>query len=77
MDFSQLMEYILSLPASQKKMIIEMLNEAGGVHYDEMYDTRTLTKTPEWQEMIHRAEEVIFEEKSCLIHFDDHIQSLN
>ncbi len=77
MTAPELIKFILSLPNDQKKLIRDMLNELTNENYGEIYNLDTLTKTPEWLEVIRRSEEIMVEEKSCLIHFDDHIQSFN
>ena len=70
------MQYILLLPREEKEFIMNMLSEDNINTLEGQYHSRHLSQSPQWKEMTRRAEEVIKEEKSCLIHFDDHIQSL-
>ena len=77
MDLQELMKHILLLPDTDKQKILQALMEEAALNQEGHYNPIRLSNTPAWKEMMRRAEEVIREEKTCLIHFDDHMQSLN
>ena len=77
MKLEELMQQILLLPPDQKKMILEILKEEEYQLMEGFCHLPGIDKTTAWKEMSRRAEEVVHEEKTCLIHFDDHLLSLH
>ena len=75
MDLQTILQHIKMLSPEDRKVLGDILNHDNNTDHEEYYQIKYLTLTDEWKEMIQRAEEVIKEQKSCLIHFDDHIQS--
>jgi hypothetical protein len=77
MDFQQLLNHIMLLPQQQKQVIMRMLDTENLNIPEQYYNHRLLRQTPEWKEMENRVQEVFGEERPCLVHFDDHLTSLN
>jgi hypothetical protein len=76
MEFAELLRLIMLLPPEMKQMLAGIINEDPFVLGVDHLDSLHLHQTPEWKEMNRRANEVVYEEKTCLIEFDEHLQSI-
>jgi hypothetical protein len=76
MEFGELMQHIFLLSAEERKALVNIINESSFTEEDDLLDRGQLSETPELQEINKRTIDVIFEEKPCLIEFDEHLRSL-
>lgn len=77
MTLEELIKYILVLPKDQRETIMRVMSEEKVYDAEGQYFSNNLAGSSQWKEIQAREDELIKEEKTCLICFEDHIQSFN
>ena len=76
MLLDDLIKQVLLLSPNDKEKIYLILSQEREHVFDNHSFPGRLANLPEWKEMDNRAKEVVREEKTCLVHFDDHMKSI-